>query len=113
MPYTFSFTAAKCTSIIIKMSGSESRQQEEAACIHVFRPTYIRKGSTTILNYVNGSRNHLNVLLESRNQVEILESGIMISMFILGYLINIFLYIMNHMMHDEPLLGKQESLESI
>ena len=38
MPYAFSFTAAKCTSIIIKMSGSESRGQEEATRMHVFRP---------------------------------------------------------------------------
>ena len=40
-------------------------------------------------------------LLESENQVEILESRIMISTFILS----IFPYIMNHVMH-KPLFGK-------
>ena len=35
------------------------------------------------LNHVDSSKNHLDSLLESGNQVEILESGIMISTFIL------------------------------
>ena len=49
------------------------------------------EGSATIPNHVDGSRNHLESmvesLLESGNQVEILESRIIISMFILGYLV--------------------------
>ena len=45
------------------------------------------EGSATIPNHVNGSRNHLQSMLESGNQVEILESRIIISMFILGYLV--------------------------
>ena len=52
----------------------------------------------------------MNFLLESRNQVEILESRIIISTFILGYLV--FLNIMKHVMH-KPLFGKQKSQESI
>ena len=47
---------------------------------------YIAEGYTIILNHVNSSRNHLNSLLESWNQEEILESGIIISMF-LGYVV--------------------------
>ena len=45
------------------------------------------EGSATILNHIDGPRNHLESLLESENQVEILESRIIISMFILGYLV--------------------------
>ena len=45
------------------------------------------EGSATIPNHVDGPRNHLESLLESENQVEILESRIIISMFILGYLV--------------------------
>ena len=48
--------------------------------------------------------------MESGNQVDILESGIIISTFILGYLV--FLYIMNHVIY-KPLFGKRESQESI
>ena len=51
MPYAFSFTADKCTSIIIKMSGSESQGQEEAAHMCVFRPIkVIYIGSALIIN---------------------------------------------------------------
>ena len=35
-------------------------------------------GSVTIPNHVNGSRNYLDSLLESGNQLEIFESGIII-----------------------------------
>ena len=42
------------------------------------------KGSATIPDHVDSSRNHLDSLLESGNQVEICESGIIISAFILG-----------------------------
>ena len=46
-------------------------------------------GPTTIPKYVDGSVNHLDSLLESENQAEILESGIItrISTFILRYLV--------------------------
>ena len=44
------------------------------------------EGSATIPNHVDGSRNHLDSLLESGNQVEILESGVGIFTFIFGYL---------------------------
>ena len=44
------------------------------------------EGSATIANHIDGSRNHLDSLLESGNQVEILESGVGISTFIFGYL---------------------------
>ena len=46
-------------------------------------------------------------LLESGNQMEILESRIIISTFIFGYLV-----LSNHVVH-QPLFGKQESQESI
>ena len=46
-----------------------------------------RVASATIPNHVHGSRNHLESLVESGNQVEILESRIIISTFILGYLV--------------------------
>ena len=84
---------------------SHKAKKKQHAC---FQAYINMQGSTTILNHVDGSRNHLNLLLELRDQVEILESGIMISTFILGYLINTFPCIMNHMMH-EPLFDKQES----
>ena len=74
------------------------------------RETTESEGSVTIPNYINGFRNHLDLLLKSGNQVEILESGIIISMFILEYLK--FPYIMNHMMRKH-LFGQQESQESI
>ena len=45
------------------------------------------EGSATIPNHVDGSRNRLESLLESGNQVQILESQIIISTFILGYLV--------------------------
>ena len=38
----------------------------------------IIEGSATVSNHVDGSRNHLDSLLESMNQIEILESGITI-----------------------------------
>ena len=43
--------------------------------------------SATIPNHVDGPRNHLESLLELENQVEILESRIIISTFILEYLV--------------------------
>ena len=64
------------------------------------------QGFTTIPNHADGSQNSL---LESGNQVEILESGITTFIF---WLFSIFLYIMNHVMHI-PLFGKQESQESV
>ena len=45
------------------------------------------KGSATIPNHINGSRNHLEFLLESGNQVETFKSRIIISNVILGYLV--------------------------
>ena len=45
------------------------------------------EGSATIPNHVDGFRNNLESLLESENQVDILESRIIISTFILGYLV--------------------------
>ena len=51
------------------------------------QPLDLPEGSATILNHVDGFRNHLESLLESENQVEILESRIIISTFILGYLV--------------------------
>ena len=53
-----------------------------------------------ISNHINGSRNHLNSQLESDNQVEILESGIIISMFIFGYLL--FFYVLWTMWCTSP-----------
>ena len=44
------------------------------------------EGSANIFNHVNGSRNHLDSLLESGKLVETLESGIIISTYIFGYL---------------------------
>ena len=44
------------------------------------------EGSATIANHIDGSKNNLDSLLESGNQVEILESGVGISTFIFGYL---------------------------
>ena len=41
--------------------------------------------STTIPNHVDDSKNHLDSLLESGNQVEILESGIAVCTFIFAY----------------------------
>ena len=45
------------------------------------------EGAAAIPNHVDGPRNHLESLLESGNQVEILESRIIICTFILGYLV--------------------------
>ena len=45
------------------------------------------EGSATIPNHVDGSRNHLDSLLELGNQVEIFESGIIISKFTFGCLV--------------------------
>ena len=52
------------------------------------------EGSATILNRIDGSGNHLDSLLESRNLVEILESGIITSTFI-PKIISIFPYTVN------------------
>ena len=52
------------------------------------------EGYATILNYVDGSRKHVDSLLETRNLVEILESGIINSTFI-PKIISIFPYTVN------------------
>ena len=67
------------------------------------------EGSAAIPNHVDDSRNHFESLLESENQVEILESRIIISTWIFS---SYFPYTINHVMH-EPLFGKQVSQESI
>ena len=60
---------------------------------NTYRPLYnntlwhCTKGSATIPDHVNGSRNHLDSLLESTNQVEICESGITIPIIILVNLV--------------------------
>ena len=66
------------------------------------------EGSATIPNHVDDSRNHLESLLESENQMEILESRIIIS----TWMYFPYTMSMNHVMH-EPLFGKQVSQESI
>ena len=51
--------------------------------------------SATIPYHVDGSRNHLDSLLKSGNQVEVREPGIMISTFIVSN----FPHIMNRVIH--------------
>ena len=70
------------------------------------------QGSATIPNHVDGSRNHLDSLLESGNQVEILESEIGNVYVYQLWIFSFFSYITNHAIH-KPLFGKQESQESI
>ena len=68
--------------------------------------------AATILNHFDGSRNRLDSLLESGSQLEILETGITISTFIFGNLVDYFPYIMNHVMY-KTLFGKLELQESL
>ena len=71
------------------------------------------EGSATIPNHIDGFRNHLDSLLELENQVEIFESGIIISTFTF-FMFSIFLHIMHESLDTQnPLFGKQESQESI
>ena len=72
----------------------------------------IAKESATIPNHVDGSRNHLDSLLESGNQAEILESRIIISTFILRCLVLFRIFWITCNLIDKPLFGEQESQKS-
>ena len=61
------------------------------------------------LDLVHDSSNHLDSLLKSGNQVEILESDIILPTFILGYFV-FSRYSMDHVIH-KPIFGKKESQE--
>ena len=54
-----------------------------SAMCYIYHCSYAIEGSATIPNHIDGFRNDLDSLLESENQVEILESRTIISMFIL------------------------------
>ena len=56
-----------------------------SAMCYIYHCSYVIEGSATIPYHIDGFRNHLDTLLESENQVEIFESRIIISMFMLGY----------------------------
>ena len=57
------------------------------------------EGSETIPNHVDGSRNQLDSLLELGNQVEIFESGIIISTFTFGCLVFFCILYTNPLIH--------------
>ena len=62
---------APCISFIpISFTGSSH------GLVHWYQAWVVPEGSATIPKHINGFKNHLDSLLESGNQVEILESGI-------------------------------------